>query len=100
MACAGITRRAVPSGDYGRAGSATGYPKTLSAYMLFHFFQTHETTSRTALLVLANTILAGCGSVAIPPTYTQDELKAECERHGGWWRPDDLLGGYCDFRKP
>jgi hypothetical protein len=56
--------------------------------------------SRTALLVLANTILAGCSSVAIPPTFTQDGLKAECDRHGGWWRPDDLLGGYCDFRKP
>ena len=45
--------------------------------------------------------LLGCASgAAIPPTYTQDELKAECDRHRGWWRPDGLRGGYCDFRGP
>jgi hypothetical protein len=44
-------------------------------------------------------ILTGCGA-ALPPTYTQDELKAECDRHRGWWRPDDLRGGFCDFRGP
>jgi hypothetical protein len=36
-------------------------------------------------------------STPIPPTYTQDELKAICERHGGWWHPDDLVGGYCEY---
>jgi uncharacterized protein YceK len=55
-------------------------------------------TSRVLLLVIAVTILAGCSSVPIPPTYTQDELKAICERHGGWWHPDDLGGGYCEHR--
>jgi hypothetical protein len=44
------------------------------------------------LLVVAATILAGCGSVPVPPTYTQGELKAECERHMWWWHPDDLTG--------
>jgi hypothetical protein len=45
--------------------------------------------------------LLGCGTGApVPPTYTQDELKAACDRHRGWWRPDDLLGGYCEFRGP
>jgi hypothetical protein len=53
-----------------------------------------------ALLVLAVTTLVGCTGVPIPPTYTQEELKAECDRHRGWWRPDDLRGGYCDFRGP
>jgi hypothetical protein len=49
-------------------------------------------------MLLVAAILAGCSSVAIPPTYTQGDLKAECDRHRGWWRPDDLRGGYCDFR--
>lgn len=43
--------------------------------------------------------LAGCitGS-PIPPTYTQDELKAICERNGFRWYPDDLTGGFCERR--
>ena len=53
-----------------------------------------------AAVFIALTILAGCSSVPIPATYTQDELKVECDRHRGWWRPDDLRGGYCDFRGP
>lgn len=55
---------------------------------------------RAVVLLFLVTILAGCGGVAIPPAYTQDELKAECDRRRGWWRPDDLRGGYCDFRGP
>jgi hypothetical protein len=41
-------------------------------------------TTRVTLVAVALTILTGRGSVRIPPTYTQDELKAICERHGGW----------------
>jgi len=52
------------------------------------------------LIVVAVSLLVGCSSAPIPPTYTQAELKAECDRHRGWWRPDELLGGYCDFRGP
>jgi len=52
--------------------------------------------SRATLVVVAVTILAGCSSVPIPPTYTQDELKAICERNGGRWHPDDLMGGFCE----
>jgi hypothetical protein len=51
--------------------------------------------SRAALVVVALTLLAGCSSVPIPPTYTQDELKAICERNGGHWQPDELTGGFC-----
>jgi hypothetical protein len=43
------------------------------------------------------TILAGCSSVQVLPTHTQDELRADCDRHRGWWRPDDLRGGYCEY---
>lgn len=43
--------------------------------------------------------LVSCSTTTtpIPPTYTQDELKAICERQHGWWHPDDLLGGYCEY---
>jgi hypothetical protein len=45
--------------------------------------------------------LLGCASGApVSPAYTQDELKAACDRQRGWWRPDVLRGGYCDFRGP
>jgi hypothetical protein len=40
--------------------------------------------------------LFGCATGPIPPTYSQAELKAECERHGFWWHPDDLTGGFCE----
>jgi hypothetical protein len=43
--------------------------------------------------------LAGCITGApIAPTYTQDELKAICERNGGLWYRDDLVGGFCGRR--
>ena len=38
----------------------------------------------------------GCTGAPIPPTYTQEELRAACERHGGWWHSDDLTGGFCE----
>jgi hypothetical protein len=46
---------------------------------------------------LAVTILVGCGGTARPPLYTPEELRADCDRHRGWWRPDDLRGGYCEY---
>ena len=46
------------------------------------------------LLALA---LAGCGSVPFGPVYTEDELAGICVRHGGWWRPDELRGGFCEL---
>ena len=49
------------------------------------------------LLALA---LAGCGSVAFGPAYAEDELAQMCVRRGGWWRPDDLRGGFCEFEAP
>ena len=53
----------------------------------------------SALAVAA--CLGGCATGSlIPPAYTQAELKAECDQHRGWWRPDELRGGYCDFRGP
>ena len=49
------------------------------------------------LLCSAFAALTGCSSVPIPPTYTQEELKARCERQGsGVWHQDDLMGGFCE----
>ena len=42
--------------------------------------------------------LVGCATAPIPPTYTQDELKAICERNGFRWYRDDLVGGFCERR--
>jgi len=43
--------------------------------------------------------LAGCatGPARIQPAYTPDELRAQCERHHGWWRPGGLREGFCEF---
>jgi hypothetical protein len=46
-------------------------------------------------LVLVATTAGGCATAPIPPAYTKDELKAICERQGGWWRPN-ILDGYCE----
>ena len=51
-------------------------------------------------LGLVGAALVACTTAPIAPTYTQDELKARCDSQRGWWRPDDLMGGYCDFRGP
>ena len=42
-------------------------------------------------------LFAACSTVAYPPTYTQEELKASCERRGGWWR-GNLIRDYCEFQ--
>jgi hypothetical protein len=51
------------------------------------------------VLMIAGCIVAGgCSATPIPPTYTQDELRAICERERGGCHPDDLMGGYCEYR--
>ena len=53
---------------------------------------------RWALLLSALAAAACLGGCATgSPIYTQADLKAECDRHRGWWRPDDLRGGYCEY---
>jgi len=48
------------------------------------------------VLALCITALGGCAGGAVPPLYTQEEQRAQCERGGGWWHPDDLTGGFCE----
>ncbi|HSE05343.1 MAG TPA: hypothetical protein VLK35_14440 [Methylomirabilota bacterium] len=53
---------------------------------------------RGALLGLAlSVLLAGCAGLPQGPTYTDVELKAICERQGGWWR-GELIKGYCEYQ--
>jgi hypothetical protein len=42
-------------------------------------------------------LFTACSTVPIPPTYTEVELKAICERRGGWWS-GDLIPGYCEYQ--
>ncbi len=62
-------------------------------------------TSRGLRKILHGAVLAailaglftGCASMPQGPTYTDEELKAICERRGGWWR-GNLIAGYCEFQ--
>jgi len=42
-------------------------------------------------------VLTACSTVPIPPTYTDAELQAMCQRRGGWWR-GNLIPGYCEYQ--
>lgn len=54
--------------------------------------------------LIASALLAGCGGLTGPgrgPTYTPAELGAICQRDGGWWRLDTLIGGgFCEYQGP
>jgi hypothetical protein len=51
-----------------------------------------------AVVGLAQAGLAACAtpSAPVPPLYTPAELRAQCERQGGWWHLDDLRGDFCE----
>jgi hypothetical protein len=57
-----------------------------------------QTRAAALLLIGAVIVQAGCSGAPIAPTYSQEELKVECERHRGVWHPDDLMGGFCEYR--
>jgi len=51
-----------------------------------------------ALLVAATCgLFSACSTMPQGPTYTDAELKASCERRGGWWR-GELIAGFCEFQ--
>jgi len=62
---------------------------------------TGATTRRALAVALLGAAVGGalsaCSTVPIPPPYTDDELRAQCERRGGWWR-GSLIPGYCEFQ--
>lgn len=49
------------------------------------------------LTAAAAGLLSACSTMSQGPTYTDTELRAMCERRGGWWR-GDLIAGYCEFQ--
>jgi hypothetical protein len=51
---------------------------------------------RAFALAVALGLAGGC-SGTISPTYSQAELAQRCQQTGGWWHPDDLMGGNCEY---
>lgn len=49
------------------------------------------------LAAAAAGLFSGCSTIAQGPTYTDAELRASCERRGGWWR-GNLIAGFCEFQ--
>jgi hypothetical protein len=49
------------------------------------------------LVAAAAGLLSACSTMPQGPTYTDTELRAMCERRGGWWR-GDLIAGFCEFQ--
>ena len=88
--------------DFNLSGLTGISDRTLETHFGLYEGYINETKSKllawTRALILSAAVASCTGGAPIPPTYTQEELKAECDRHRGWWRPDDLRGGYCDLR--
>ena len=56
---------------------------------------------RLVAFVLVTAALAagtGCTTATVMPTYSQDDLRARCERTRGVWHADMLSGGFCEYR--
>jgi hypothetical protein len=49
------------------------------------------------LLLAVAGLIAACATGPHAPTYTDAELKAICERRGGWWR-GELIAGFCEYQ--
>jgi hypothetical protein len=53
--------------------------------------------TRVLLALAVGALLTGCAGLPQGPTYTDAELRAICERQGGWWR-GALIPGYCEYQ--
>jgi hypothetical protein len=51
---------------------------------------------RAFALAVGLGLASSCAGM-IPPTYTQAELAQRCQHTGGWWHPDDLMDGNCEY---
>ena len=54
---------------------------------------------RALALALTLAVVSGCTGV-ISATYSPADLAQRCEVTGGWWHPDELMGGYCEYQAP
>jgi hypothetical protein len=55
---------------------------------------------RRLVLMVLIALLLGCGTARIEPPYTEVELKAICERRGGWWHDGTIREGFCEYQTP
>ena len=56
---------------------------------------------RLVVRVLVTALLSlgmGCTAAPVRSTYSQDDLRARCERTRGVWHTDTLMGGFCEYR--
>ena len=50
---------------------------------------------RAALLAVTLALAVGCAG---PFSSVETNWPERCEQSGGWWRPDELFGGYCEYQ--
>ena len=46
---------------------------------------------------LSAIVLVACGTTAIQPSHTYEELKDQCERRGGRWHDGDPQRSFCEY---
>jgi hypothetical protein len=51
---------------------------------------------RAFALAIVLGLASGCAGI-VPLTYTQADLAQRCQNTGGWWHPDELMGGNCEY---
>ena len=54
---------------------------------------------RGLALAMTLALASGCAG-AISSTYSPADLAQRCELTGGWWHPDELRGGFCEYQAP
>jgi len=59
---------------------------------------TRRILANASLSLAVCALFTACSTMPYPPTYTQAELRASCERRGGWWR-GNLIPDYCEFQR-
>ena len=50
---------------------------------------------RGALLAVALGLAVGCAG---PLSSVEFDWAQRCQHSGGWWHPDELFGGYCEYQ--
>lgn len=73
----------------------------MGSYRTLRLTRLSRTMAARLMLGAFGVAFAGCGTAPSPPIYSQADLKAMCERQGGWWRADLLsTGGLCEIQAP
>ena len=78
------------------SGASTCIPPPTARVIVVWEVAAMKGLMRLVIIVLTVMLVTGCATWPASPVYSQDELKARCERTGGWWRPN-ILDGYCEY---